>query len=72
VPDTQKSVDCNVTHTGQEVLIDLDPFIGVMGIKVVLKIVEGEGVAFLMHRVSISVLDLQALIGQVHKIVFVL
>ena len=70
VPHGQEAVYNDVFHSWHKVLLNSETVLGVLGRQVLLKLFEGQRVAFLVSAVAVE-LYLQALIGQMNSLVIV-
>jgi hypothetical protein len=70
VANAQKSVNCDVSHPRHQVIFNRYSKIFMVLIHVPLQVVETKRVAFFVLCIAIT-FDLQTLVGQMDKIVFV-
>jgi hypothetical protein len=68
-PAGHVTVNGDVFHARDEVPLDLEVVLRVLLVKILLKLIKADNIAFLMHTVCVFVLDLEAIIRQVHVFV---
>ena len=68
-PTRHIAIDGNVLHPGDEVFLDLQFVLWVLVVQVLLKLLEADDVAFLVHAVCVLVLDLKTIVRQVNILI---